>query len=318
MIRALFLGSAALLLAGCKASPKLPDAPQVDLTQTLRIFETLSADDMQGRLPETEGHEKARSFLTEEMLESGFFDTIGEKPFTAVQRNRDGETVREFTGRNLIAVIDMDPNDTKPVLVVTAHYDHIGVRNGEIYNGADDNASGSAALFAIAQSFRSAPPDHDIIFAWLDVEESGLQGAYALVADDMFKGRPAVNLNLDMISQNESEIYLSGTYHYPKLGELLKHTASGTGINVKYGHDRPEDGGQDWTLASDHAAFHTVGIPFVYFGVEDHDHYHKPTDDFEIVPLDFYKGSVQTIVNAAHIIEDNLPDLAKARKEETP
>ncbi len=310
MIRAHYLGLAALLIAGCKANI---DAPKAEMERTMRVFETLSADDMQGRSPETEGHEKARAFLIGEMLESGLFDNVGESAFVAVQKNRDGEAIREFTGRNLIAVIDVDPDDKNPVLVVTAHYDHLGVRNDKIYNGADDNASGSAALFAIAQSFRDAPTKHDIVFAWLDVEEAGLQGAYALVADDMFAGRPAFNLNLDMISRNDSEIYLSGTYHYPKLGKLLKSAAKGTGIVVKYGHDRPEDGEQDWTLASDHGAFHEAGIPFAYFGVEDHAHYHKHTDDFETVPLDFYKGAVQTIVNAAHIIEDNLQDLARTR-----
>jgi len=288
------------------------------MEQTLRVFETLSADDMQGRYPETEGHEKARTFLMSEMLASGLFDNVGESQFVAVRKNKDGEVTREFTGRNLIAVIDVDGKDTKPVLVVTAHYDHLGIREGEIYNGADDNASGSAALFAVAKSFRDAPPDHDIIFAWLDAEEGGLQGAYALVADEMFAGRPAFNLNLDMVSRNDSEIYLSGTYHYPKLGKLMKNVAKETGIAVRYGHDRPEDGDQDWTLASDHGPFHKAGIPFAYFGVEDHAHYHQPTDDFETVPLEFYKGSVQTIVNAAHVLEDNLSSLARVRKDAKP
>lgn len=313
MIRAFRLGLAALLLASCQQAV---NAPQAEMERTLRVFETLSADDMQGRYPETEGHDKARAFLISEMLDSGLFDHVGERPFDAVQKNKEGEATREFMGRNLIAVIDVDPDDKTPVLVVTAHYDHLGIRQDKVYNGADDNASGSAALFAIAQSFRDAPPEHDIVFAWLDVEEAGLQGASALVADNMFEGRPAFNLNLDMISRNDSEIYVSGTYHYPELGKLLKNAANGTDILVKYGHDRPEDKDQDWTLASDHGAFHEAGIPFAYFGVEDHAHYHKPSDDFETIPLDFYTGAVQTIINAAHIIEGDLQSLARTRKEE--
>jgi len=303
------------VLAACQ---KAPSAPKAQMAQTLRVFEALSADDMQGRAPETDGHAKARAYLIQEMLQSGLFDNVGERPFKASHKNKDGEITREFEGRNLVAVIDIDKENEKPVLVITAHYDHLGIRDAKVYNGADDNASGSAALFAIAQSFQDARPDHDIVFAWLDVEELGLQGAYALVNDDMFRGRPAFNVNLDMISRNDSEIYLSGTYHYPRLGKLLKNVTGDTGILVKYGHDRPEDGQQDWTLASDHGAFHEAGIPFAYFGVEDHAHYHKPTDDFETVPLDFYKRSVQTIINAVHIIENDLSELARTRKTKTP
>lgn len=312
-MRGLYMGTA-LLLLGCQPAI-MPDAPKAEMTTPLEIFQTLAADEMQGRQPETEGHEKARSFIQEQMLLSGDFDEIGERVFTAKDRDQDGNILREFDGYNIYGIIDADPSNTKPVLIVTAHYDHLGVHKGEIFNGADDNASGSAALFAIAKSFITDPPDHDVVFAWLDVEEEGLQGAFALVSDQKLLGsRPAVNLNLDMISRNEKEIYLSGSYHYPEMKRLLKHAAHGTGITLKFGHDRPQDGAQDWTLLSDHAAFHAVGIPFAYFGVEDHPHYHKPTDDFETIPQEFYAGSVQTVINAAHILEEHLGILAKPRK----
>lgn len=316
MIRALYI-AAALLVAACQPAI-MPDAPVADMAKPLEIFETLAADDMQGRQPETEGHEKARSFIQDQMLLSGDFDEIGERVFTAKDRDQDGNILREFDGYNIYGIIDADPGNTKPVLIVTAHYDHLGVHKGEIFNGADDNASGSAALFAIAKSFTTDPPDHDIIFAWLDVEEAGLQGAFALAADEKLLGdRRAVNLNLDMISRNEKEIYLSGTYHYPEMKGLLKNASQGTGITLKFGHDRPRDGAQDWTMLSDHAAFHAVGIPFAYFGVEDHPHYHKPTDDFETVPQEFYRGSVQTVINAAHILDNHLGEVARAKRGES-
>ena len=62
-------------------------------------------------------------------------------------------------------------------LVLSAHYDHLGIRRGNIYNGADDNASGTVALLALAQYFRENPPKHSIIFAFFDAEELGLKGA---------------------------------------------------------------------------------------------------------------------------------------------
>jgi Zn-dependent M28 family amino/carboxypeptidase len=129
--------------------------------------------------------------------------------------------------------------------------------------------------------------------------------------DNNFNGRAVFNLNLDMISQNESEIYFAGSYYNPELIPLMEKAAKGTGLTLSFGHDRPEDGPNDWTNQSDHAPFHAVGIPFGYFGVEDHPHYHRTTDEFETIPQEFYKKSVQTVINAAHILDENLDQVAK-------
>ncbi len=321
MRQVLLAVSALAILSACGSEPDdsdiiLPSAPQADMSRALEIFETLSSDAMEGRRMQTPGHEKARSYLQSQILKSGYFDRFEIQTFEAKKYNRKGKQTGTYPGFNLIAEIDGDPKNEKPILIITAHYDHLGVRDGKIFNGADDNASGCAALFAIAESFRQAPPEHDILFAWVDVEETGLQGAFAVVADDKIIGeRKAFNLNLDMISQDETEIFLVGTYHYPELKSVLSGAAHGTGIKLKLGHDRPEDGDQDWTELSDHFPFHDAGIPFAYFGVEDHQYYHHHKDEFETIPLEFYKGSVQTVVNAAHLLDDNLGELARARSD---
>lgn len=305
-----FAAFTALTLTACGG--ETIDAPKANMDLALEVFETLSSDEMAGRYRQTEGHEKAREYLESQILKSGYFDSFEVQEFPAKSYNRKGEVTGEFTGYNLIAHMDRDPADENPVLIVTAHYDHLGVRGDKIYNGADDNASGCAALFAIAESFHRAAPDHDLVFVWLDAEETGLQGARSLTENDKIIGtRRAFNLNLDMISQNQSEIYLVGTHHYPLVKPVLERAADNTDIALKTGHDRPEDGDQDWTLLSDHGAFHEVGIPFAYFGVEDHKHYHRHTDEFETIPLEFYEDSVQTIVNAAHFLDENLGDLAR-------
>lgn len=306
-------GFAVLILSAC-AGEKVtaPDAPIAYMDLSLEVLETLSSDEMAGRRMQTEGHEKARNYLQAQILKSGFFDRYELQQFEAKKYNREGEVIGAFPGYNLIAEIDGDPSNEKPLLVITAHYDHLGVRDGKIYNGADDNASGCAALFAIAESFKQTRPDHDIFFAWVDAEETGLQGAFAVVADEKLMGKRKVfNLNLDMISQNKSEIYLVGTHHYPEIKPILKSAAYGTGVDLKFGHDRPKDGDQDWTELSDHFAFHDAGIPFAYFGVEDHKYYHHHKDEFDTIPLEFFKGSVQTVVNAAHILDENLETLAR-------
>ncbi|MGY8916517.1 MAG: M28 family peptidase, partial [Flavobacteriales bacterium] len=97
-------------------------------------------------------------------------------------------------------------SESKKLIVITAHYDHIGVgrpnsEGDSIYNGADDNASGTAALIELAKYFKKNRPQHSMIFAALDGEEMGLQGAKALVKDFPFElDQILLNINMDMIS----------------------------------------------------------------------------------------------------------------------
>ena len=311
------LGLSTLALIAC-SEPIAPEtlSSKANTETALRIFETLASDDMQGRAAGTPGGDKAREFLKQEIKALGVFDTTSAQVFAFTPRSRDGETVSEIEGTNLIGLFDTDDGDTGPLLVITAHYDHLGTReNGDIYNGADDNASGSAALFAIAESFGDNPPDHDVMLVWLDAEERGLQGARALVEDGRFNGRPVFNLNLDMVSQSEGEIYYSGAYHYPEPKPFIENAAVDTGVTLLFGNDRPEDGPNDWTNQSDHAMFHAVGIPYGYFGVADHPYYHRPSDTFETIPQDFYISSVQLLVNAAHILDENLKTIARPARD---
>lgn len=282
-------------------------------------MEALSADDMEGRRTGSEGNIKAQAFLKSEMTKLDVFDKTYESTFKTVPRkNREGVIPPGspiYDAVNLHGLIDVDDNDEGPLFVITAHYDHLGERGGKIYNGADDNASGSAALFAIAQSFKDEPPKHDTLFIWLDAEEMSLQGANHYVQAASFGERPVFNLNLDMVSQSQiGEIYASGSYHAPALKPLVTEASQGLDITVSFGHDRPEDGPNDWTLQSDHGVFHRAGIPFLYFGVEDHPYYHKDTDEFATIPLPFYKSSLRLIVDTAHILDANLEDLAKPAK----
>lgn len=279
-------------------------------------MKTLSADDMGGRQTGSDGAAKAQAFLRAEIAKIDVFDSAYENSFmTKPRKNREGVVPPDapiYEAINIHGLIDVDDEDKGPLLIITAHYDHLGTRGDKIYNGADDNASGSAALFSIAQSFAKTPPKHDVLFIWFDAEEMGLQGARHYVLNKSYGDRAVFNLNLDMISQSQKdEIYASGTYHTPALKPLINKAAKGSEIKVLFGHDRPEDGANDWTLQSDHGPFHLAGLPFLYFGVEDHPHYHRDTDEFENIPLEFYKKSLGLIVNTAHAIDDNLHSLAK-------
>jgi Zn-dependent M28 family amino/carboxypeptidase len=270
----------------------------------------LSADDMQGRAPGTPGSEKARAYILSRFAQIGL-SPLGDKfeqPFTYAKR--DGSTVQ---GTNLVARIRGTRGGK--AMVVSAHYDHLGVRNGEIYNGADDNASGVAGLLAVAEAFKAKPPKHDVILAVVDAEEGGLRGARAFVAAPPVPlASIALDVNFDMLSKNaKNELYVSGTAPFPYLKPILVKVATTAPVTLKLGHDTDADGkDNNWTNQSDHYAFAEKGVPWVYFGVEDHPEYHKPTDDFATVPQDFFKRSVATVVQASLALERELDDMAKA------
>ena len=271
----------------------------------------LSADDMQGRLVGTPGSEKARAYILSRFAQIGL-SPLGDKfEQTFSFTKRDGSTVQ---GTNLVARIKGTEGSGKAV-VVSAHYDHLGVRDGQVYNGADDNASGVAGLLAVAEAFKAKPPRHDVILAVVDAEEGGLRGAKAFAANPPVPlPTIALNINFDMLAKNpKNELYVAGTAPFPYLKPILVKAASTAKVTLKLGHDTDEGGKENnWTTQSDHYAFAEKGVPWVYFGVEDHPEYHKPTDDFATVPRDFFKRSVATVVQASQALEHDLDDVAKA------
>jgi len=252
----------------------------------------LSADALEGRLIGSEGNRKAREYiegvyrsLALSMYEGTYLD-----PF-AFQAN---DETRE--GSNVVGYVEGTEQPDR-FIVVTAHFDHLGVRDGEIYNGADDNASGTAGLLMLAEHFSANPARHSLIFAAVDGEEGGLRGARHFVSDppvpvaDMM-----LNVNLDMISHNDSVLYVAGAYHTESLKPVLDAVASASAITLRQGHDSPDlPRGDDWTMASDHGPFHEAGVPFVYFGVEDHPDYHRASDTFETINQQFFLDAVETV-----------------------
>jgi hypothetical protein len=110
-----------------------------------------------------------------------------------------------------------------------------------------------------------------------------------------------------MVSRGDGgALYAAGAHHTPALKPLLERVAEHAPVKLLLGHDRPELGKDDWTWQSDHGAFHRQKIPFVYFGVEDHRDYHKPTDDFEAITRTFFLKSADTILGAVDALDANL------------
>ena len=263
-----------------------------------------SADSMRGRRTGTLENAKARDFIAVRFNELGL-GVIGPgrgAPFTTTSTR----SPQPITGTNVIGVIRGSRFPDR-YIVVSAHFDHIGVTSDgscraigtdSICNGADDNASGTAALLQLAAHFSVAKPQHSIIFAAFDAEELGDVGSGAWVdAMPVPVEQVLINVNMDMIGRNaKNELFAAGATKYPHLAPLVNAAiaCAPAPIILISGHDG-EAGRDDWTNQSDQGAFHRKGIPFVYFGEEDHPDYHRAGDHADRLMPAFYVSAARLV-----------------------
>ncbi len=267
--------------------------PLVNETALLSHLETLSSDLYEGRKTGTKGGIKARKYIINQfhLLNVLPFKENYEHTFLFEARGK------RYKGVNVLGLVKGTESPNK-YIVISAHYDHEGIKKTKIYNGADDNASGISALFAFAEYFKKNPPKHSVVLIAFDAEELGLKGSKHFVESASIPHHKIlVNLNMDMISRSDKdELFVVGTRYNKTLKYLVSTFKSPYNIKLTLGHDG-EDGKENWTYSSDHASFHKRGIPFLYFGVADHKDYHEPTDDFKNIHPEFYKEAVKTIIS---------------------
>jgi len=293
-------------------------ARHVDRAQLMGDVEILSAPAFEGRRTGTPGSLKARQWLVDQFRNIGLVSggTDGYvQPFTfraraaAAPQRSDRPDGVAYSAANVIGRVPGRETGAR-TFVVTAHYDHLGIRDGVAYLGADDNASGTAVLLAAARYFVRNRPRHPLVFAALDAEELGQRGAGALLDSALLpRGAVAMNINLDMVSRSDrNEIYAAGTSHAPWLRPLLLDVQARASVNVRFGHDRPagRSGVEDWTHSSDHGPFHDAGIPFVYFGVEDHPDYHEATDTADRIDVRFFGDVADMIIEALRTFDVDM------------
>ena len=288
-------------------------AHHVDRARLMAVVTRLASEEFQGRSAGSPGGIKARQWIVEQ------FERIGLRPlgangflqpFAFVSRDRSAAGQPVQMSRDGANILGLEPGTTVggTCIVVSAHYDHLGVRDGAIYYGADDNASGVAVLLEVARWFATHPPRHRLLFAAFDAEEQNLEGARAFVRSTLAPLKTiGIDVNLDMVSRNDrNEIYAAGTFQSPWLIPILADVQQRAAVKIMLGHDRPprEAGGlEDWTQQSDHGAFHDAGLPFLYFGVEDHADYHKPTDTADKINPAFFGDTADMIVEAVAALD---------------
>ncbi len=268
----------------------------------LRHLKTLSSDAFEGRRTGTNGGIKTKKYIINQ-FHSLHVLPLGktyEQSFSFVNQRK------EYKAVNVIGVVK-GTEQPNTYIVISAHYDHEGIKKGQIYNGADDNASGVCALFGFAEYFKNNPPKHSVILAAFDAEELGLQGSKYYVKNPIIPlNKIKVNLNMDMISRSEdNELFAVGTRYNDYLKGIILNYKSPGNLKLLAGHD----GGnlqENWTYSSDHASFYKETIPFLYFGVVDHKDYHEPTDDFENIQPQFYMEAVNTIISVFKEIDATI------------
>jgi hypothetical protein len=294
---------------------------RVDRGQLMSDVRVLASPAFEGRRASSPGGLKAREWILDR------FQTMGLQPvgatgflerFSFTHHSIKGLLLPGRTYRtwypDAANVLGMIPG-TRPssrAIVVSAHYDHLGVRDGTLYPGADDNASGVATLLAVAREFSVGRPAHRLVLAAFDGEEEGLRGAHVFVASDLVPVQTiALDVNLDMVSRNDrNEIFAAGSYQSPWLKPLLQDVQRHAGVKILFGHDRPmrKAGAiEDWTEQSDHGAFAEAGVPFLYFGVEDHADYHQPSDTADKIDPRFFGDVADMVVEAVRTLDGTLP-----------
>jgi hypothetical protein len=290
-------------------APRAPTSRRLDWDLLLADVRELSSARFEGRRTGTDGGRLARGFIADRFAGLGLVPpagsclqtfSFGHTSIRALwQRDRPFRMPFSDAANVLGAITGRSRADRH--FVVSAHYDHLGRRGGRLYPGADDNASGVAALLGMAAYFKEHPPEHSFLFAAFDAEELGRRGAQAFMAAPPVPVEGlALNVNMDMIGRGRrGRLLVSGTWHYPFLIPYLQGVAGQSGITLHLGHDRPAWRTglvHDWTTSSDHAVFHARGIPFLYFGVDPHSDYHRPTDTFDRIPPGFYVQACEAVL----------------------
>lgn len=291
----------ATTLTGCASSPETCARTELKLTwaeplELQAIVTRLSSDEFEGRKTQTQGAAKSRDYIKQQ------FQELGLQPWGAdfIVPFEYQTFFTQENGANVVATA-MATEPTNRWRIIVAHYDHLGMSGSKIYHGADDNASGVAAMLAIAkhwQQFALQPntlPKVNLMFVATDAEEPGLYGSIALVEQlktHLPEATFELMLNLDMVSHpgRPYAIYLEGSRNFTQFTQFKPLLNQQNRLCIKLSHPKPVGRSiqsTDWLRASDHYSFHKANIPWLYFGVPTHPQYHTPEDTVATIDITF-------------------------------
>ncbi|KRO86620.1 MAG: M28 family metallopeptidase [Bacteroidetes bacterium] len=286
-----------------------------ELSEHLYIY---ASDEFEGRDTGKAGQKKAveylRDFYKKNGIEPGDPDGDYFQPMTLNLRGRRGDPGITVDSENVIAIIKGSEKPEEYV-ILSAHLDHVGIdKDGEIYNGADDDGSGTVALLEIAQAFKKAVdkgrgPKRSIIFLHVTGEEKGLLGSKYYTDNPIYPlENTLVNLNVDMIgridptreAKNRDYIYLIGSNHDSNdLHNLSEETNKETvNMTLDYRFNDKDDPNRFY-YRSDHYNFAKNGIPIIFYFTGTHEDYHKITDTPDKIEYDLLEMRSKLIFHTA-------------------
>ncbi|MDB2456315.1 M28 family metallopeptidase [Flavobacteriaceae bacterium] len=279
-----------------------------DLRQLLYVY---ASDFFQGRETGALGQKRAVTFLKEFYQARGI--KAGEGSEDYFQKMTLNIKDKEFQTENVIAIIE---GSEKPeeYLVISSHLDHIGIHDGEINNGADDDGSGTVSLLEIAEAFQLAVeagkgPKRSIIFLHVTGEEKGLLGSKYYTDNPLYPLENTIaNLNIDMVGRtdpkrvndNPNYIYLIGSDRLSmELHEISEEVNKATvNIDLDYTYNAHDDKNRFY-FRSDHYNFAKNNIPVIFYFNGTHAYYHRPTDTVEKIEYDLMETRARLIFATA-------------------
>lgn len=221
--------------------------------------------------------------------------------------------------RNVIGIIEGTDEQLKnEYIVLSAHYDHEGIVKGEIYNGADDNGSGTVAILEAGRRLALLKENkRSIILAFHTGEEKGLLGSEYLTENSDFMSDVVSNINIDMVGREDTEsIYCIGSGKLStELYDLVEKVNSETvKLELDYTFDDPNDPNK-YYYRSDHYNYAKQNIPIVFFYDHMTEDYHKPTDDVDKINFEKLE-KVTTLITELALRIANLDHKLKLDKKE--
>ncbi len=307
-----------LLIIGCSApktilNSKITDSNKQQFEQEKYIniitaedlkahLTIIASDEMQGRDTGSEGQKKAGRYMISQYQKNEIPFPKGATDYyqhisASYLNSQYDEKLPD--SENIWAFIE---GSEKPeeVVVVSAHYDHIGVKNGDVYNGADDDGSGTVALLEIAKAFKQAKndghgPKRSILFLHVTGEEHGLHGSRYYSENPLFPLKNTIaDVNIDMIGRRDdlhkesnNYIYLIGSDYLSTDLYKICESENKKFINLKLDYkfnDRKDP--NRFYYRSDHYNFAKNGIPVVFLFNGVHDDYHQKTDEVDKIEFD--------------------------------
>lgn len=297
-----------ILLAQIDPNPFVSQIQEQDLKNLLYVY---ASDYFEGRDTGSEGQRRATAFLRHFYQTRGIAAASGtDNYYQNMQLTIKNKSVAT---QNVVAII---PGKEKPneYIVLSSHLDHVGVQDGNIYNGADDDGSGTVALLEIADAFQKAKeagqgPKRSVVFLHVSGEEKGLLGSKYYTENPLYPLEDTVvNLNVDMIGRLDPKrknpdpnyIYLIGA---DKLSQELHDiseamNAQYTQLELDYTYNDEADPNRFY-YRSDHYNFAKNNIPIIFYFNGTHADYHKHTDTPDKINYDILQTRVRLIFYTA-------------------